>query len=668
MRVFCMGITLAIASATASAQPAVQANDSVQNAFDAANAALDAKDWTTALERYVLVESRLMKGKRNARSLGTVRLRKGVALYWLRRDQDSAAAIQQGLETLPQDDPVMRQEIAQGLQMLGRIAVRAFDYPAAIAHFAKAVSYTTGDGEHASALLELARYAIWADRAVAAKTLDEIGAIIRRTPSANKSWLGLLHQYRGRLLLNQGRIREARSAYDDSIHSYGGLYSGKIDMLDSSVRSDAAIAALRDGDEEAARRYLVYAGAAMQSGLGFERGRDMDPPDCGGPLNLQPEDVAVIELAIGELGEVISAEPVFFSGSVEKAHAYAKAVGNWSWSADELKKVGPFFRQQSRIELRCTRAFSRPSPELALTPALDAWLEKMEGVSLPDFPESRALANHAMMAELKRREIAHGPDSPKLLALLYKLANDPITGQYEAGEFAARGRAIARSAKAPPKARLLFEITHLSKMRPATALLASQAREAELVALRSDPEIRADNAASATLLLWIYDYLPANRRRDEGIPLLRSIVDDKGLDEKEPVRAGALVRLANLSFASGQVEEARSFFDRSGLTGQQCALVNVQPKQTGGLIADRDYPNDAIRWGMGGWTTIEFDIRADGTPENVRPVIAFPPFVFGKSTVEQFWGFRYEPTYRPAGWTGCGSRRQHVTYRFKPRR
>ena len=57
------------------------------------------------------------------------------------------------------------------------------------------------------------------------------------------------------------------------------------------------------------------------------------------------------------------------------------------------------------------------------------------------------------------------------------------------------------------------------------------------------------------------------------------------------------------------------------------------------------------------------DISADGRTANERPIISFPPFVFGDPTVKQIKGFRYEQSYRPAGGMGCGGQQQRVSYK-----
>ena len=131
------------------------------------------------------------------------------------------------------------------------------------------------------------------------------------------------------------------------------------------------------------------------------------------------------------------------------------------------------------------------------------------------------------------------------------------------------------------------------------------------------------------------------------------------------MKVGALVRLANLSVQAGRIEEARGYFERTGLGGRECTLVDARPRKTGGNIGNNDYPLEAVRWGMGGWAVAEYDILPAGSPAHIRPIVAFPPFVFGEPTARTLASLRYEQSYRPQGSQGCGGFRQRVNYRFK---
>ena len=71
-----------------------------------------------------------------------------------------------------------------------------------------------------------------------------------------------------------------------------------------------------------------------------------------------------------------------------------------------------------------------------------------------------------------------------------------------------------------------------------------------------------------------------------------------------------------------------------------------------------------MRWGFSGWTKIEYDISANGETLNVRPVVAYPPFVFGAAAAKAADRFRYYPSFRPDGGLGCGGKTFNVAVRM----
>jgi outer membrane biosynthesis protein TonB len=155
-------------------------------------------------------------------------------------------------------------------------------------------------------------------------------------------------------------------------------------------------------------------------------------------------------------------------------------------------------------------------------------------------------------------------------------------------------------------------------------------------------------------------------RRNKGITLLKALSTDTGRVLNDPIRVGALIRLATLENEAGRLAAARAAFADSGLSAQQCALVDARQRIKSGNISDNDYPLEASQSGFSGWTVIEFDISADGSTLNQRALISFPPFIFGDPTIKQIKQFRYEQAYRPEGGLGCGGQQQRVRYRAHP--
>jgi hypothetical protein len=539
----------------------------VQRQFDEASAALAAGDWATALAQFSDVEARLASGKTPGRTAGIVKLRKAKAAFALGRQGEGLALLEEGLALLDDKDPVLGPEIFEAHHGLGKLKAGAFDYHAALAHFARATAIAPGNGYRVTVLLDRVRFGLWLDRDDARATLDEVDAILARSPKALPEWHGLARQYRGRLLLNEGKAGEARSHFDAAIKAFGGLRLGKVDYLDTTARGDAAIAALRDGDENGAKRPLAYAGASLHSELGFEGGLTMEPPPCGGPMNLMPDDVAVVQLSISAQGTVTGAEPVFFTGVPAKAVAYAQAVSRWTWSREELERVSPFFRSQTRVEIRCTVAFGREVPERLLIPAAVEWMKANGIAALAELPARPAESQAFLEAELARRTAAYGAASPPLLPVLMALLTHPLTPREERRRYAGLGRETALATKAPASVRAPFEFAYASLASGMAVLGDKQA--AALLALLEQPDLNADSRVRAAVILGAFESLRRETRLRDGVALLRRVADDTTLFAVDPLKVGALVRLANLSVQAGKIEQARGYFERTGLGRQK---------------------------------------------------------------------------------------------------
>jgi outer membrane biosynthesis protein TonB len=125
---------------------------------------------------------------------------------------------------------------------------------------------------------------------------------------------------------------------------------------------------------------------------------------------------------------------------------------------------------------------------------------------------------------------------------------------------------------------------------------------------------------------------------------------------------GALVRLASLQAASGKLAAARVSYDKSGLSAQQCSLVDAKPAiRRPGNDVER-FPDEARQWGFEGWVVAESDIEADGKTTHSRVIVAYPPQVFEDSAISIIKHTRYEQTYRPEGGLGCGGQRIMVNF------
>lgn len=646
--------------------PAAPQKSPIQQQFDDATAAAAAGDLQRAYDIYEKLESTLA-ARTPSKSLNIVRLRKGQMEYRLGRKNEGEAAISSALAKLDEKDASLLLDRVDAYLTLALIDEQRFDYAGAIRKLRTALSLGAEDFDKVRIYAQLIPLNIFVNADEALADADAALAIIARNSDVNKEWLGVIRGLRGRTLSNLGRFKEARADLKVAINRLGGLSSARINLLDAAARSDASIAATRDNDPEQGRLLLAYTGSSQASEQGFRLGVGMEPPACGGLNGPKPEDIAVVEFSIKKDGKINHVRPVYYSGDRAVAVQFASAVSEWFWDAETLKDVDLFFRALTRLELRCTTTFQKGNAVDLLIPAVQTWLKSItpdaSNVSNRDNDQSSLDSLNATMIKLAQQ---NGADTPAMIYPLIRLSYHHFIPFALSRNYADRAYALAKKASAPPQ--VLAFLAHsaayyLDKRNPENK---SSPFQLAINTALAEPDIAKDPLASAVLRLVFFDSLDAKQRTSLGADTLKPIAEDQRLQNNDPVKVGALTRLANVAANNGNVDEARSLFTRTGLSAQQCALVDAKPVQTGGSLSYKDYPTEAISLGLGGWTVVEFDIDANGQTKNRRPLIAWPPFIFGDPAVKGIASFKYQQSYRPEGGLGCGGQRQRITY-FLPK-
>jgi outer membrane biosynthesis protein TonB len=632
------------------------AQPTIQQQFEAASAALDADHWAQALALYETLEARLPATRK--RDLGVVRVREGVALGELEREEDAAEKLRLGLPALPANDPSLVSDRFTGLLMLAKISERSLDYGEAYKDYLAAESLVPDFDSKMPAIRGLIQTGMFFDAPAALARADAAIASAASAHPTDKKREAMFRTLRGRVLLNMNRPAEALKELQHAVDLLGGL-TEKVTINDLSARSDLAIAALQSGDRDKAREYLAWTGAGHFK-QGFPEGTGMTPPPCG--TDLSPSDVAIVEFSIRDDGNVSYAAPIYSSRQGASALLFAQAVTGWSWNPSELKDIGGLFRALTRMEIHCSTASEHPSASHALRQNLDQWLES-RGVAPSDVAQGRSDAARLgpLQEELMRREEASGPSSLAVLPVLADLASNALVGREDRRADLSRALAIARAEKAPPAA-LAWIGMGLAATEWSWARHADRRVDA-VRALLADPAIAADPHTSAAVRLVLAELLEDMKKdKAEVVAILSQVPTTPGLDPHDPLRAAALARLASVQLRAGNAEAARSAYAQSGLTATQCSLLDQRPRLKASGASSADFPMEAMRWGFEGWVKVEFDLKADGGTTNVRPVIAYPPFVFEAAASEVLQHSRYEKVFRPDGALGCGGLDQRVMF------
>lgn len=630
---------------------------SIQQQFEAASDALGSRKWEDALSIFESLEKRLAT---NPRSIGLVSVRKAEALTALGRDEEAEKALLSGLAALPENDPSLAEDRLLGRLALALINERALDYGEALRLYRHAHDEAHEPSTRLRSMLGLIRTEMFYDGTAALANADRALALIASQPEGSKSLTGAVRILKGRTLLNLGRIKEGRAELETAVRELGGL-TLKVDAADISARSDLALAALLDKDRQAAQRYLAYTGAGRLPD-GFRMGEAMTPPACGGDGDLRPDDVAVVEFSIRPDGSVGTALPIYASREGDSALAFARAVAQWSWTPEAMASVPTLFRLLTRVELRCTMADERPSPVDMLIPDAERWLAARDVAPAPTLPDSDARQVKILVDELARRETQFGENAIQLLPILSGLASNRVISLEAANAHGRRAFAIARAHEAPPAVLGFFG------MKAASAgfgrrIRAGKTTPPDLSALLADSTIASDPRAEAAIRLTSAEMQYRwNKDVRAAIAHLIAIRDLPGLSPLDPFRTAALARLSSLQFVSGQAEQAQESFRLSGLTANQCALLDTPPRKKSGSASSNDYPEEALNWGFSGWTAQEYDIRPDGKTTNVRTIVSYPPFVFGAAGNTIAKRLTFEKSFRPEGDLGCSGAIQRMVF------
>lgn len=632
---------------------AAVAAPTLQARFEEASAALTAQQWQSAADKFnVIGETPGL----SPRTKGVVAMREGQALFHLDREEEAAALLRKGLTQTPSDDPTLKDDRVDALMILGGIERGNFDFPAARSNFEAVHTLSSDPTIQLTALLSLANVTMFDADGAALNYMDEAIKFIA-AHKVDATVDGQVHDLRGQVLLNRGDTQGALVDFNIALKDFGGL-TVKTDLNDVEVRSNLVLGYLLAKNRERARAFTGMTGEGRApDNLMLREPADADLPACGG--DTKPDDVVVVEFGIGEDGATLYAKPVYASHPGPMATDFARAVYSWSWDPERIKGIPLFYRAHARVELRCTTASNRPSPIALLRADVDSWLEASKVAPIGG-TESEARRIPRLRTALADHE-KHGPDDLSTVPLLVGLAESVGTGFQDARDLYARADRVAAAEKAPTSVRTYFAIRAAAS--PSSKRRDTDAYIATLTGLLKTPAVLADPRSAATLRLIVAQ---SRSYRDPvgASQYLEAVVTEKGLDARDPLRVGALLQLASIRAQQKDLGSARHYYDLTGLDAQQCALVDAEPVRLRGAASEGDYPVEAREWGLSGWAHTEFDIKADGSTEHVRTVMAYPPFIFGPAIERVVARQKYTQSFRPEGGLGCGGKMFHQAFHF----
>lgn len=648
-----MIIRAAVVLALTMSSPAVA--QSVQARFEAATAKLGAKDAAGALQDLDALEGFLAgQPKPNQFNLAVTRAMRAETLAALGRADDARQAVNAALAG-PWLERAGLEPVRDSAQLLSaKLYEGTLDHAAAAKLYLTVAERTREPATRATALIGAARTEMFVDAKSALEHIEQAVKLAESDVAVGKAEMANILGLKGRILINGGRYEEAKTLLVRAVDLRGGL-TQRTDLGDVSLRADAGIAFLRLNRPDLARKYLAFSGAGV-SEVPLPTPLESPLPPCGGEADIRPEDVAVIEFTVLDDGRVVAPRPIFASRQGEMAYVFARAVGDWSWEPEKARAVKLFFRYSPRVELRCTNQTGRPSLLAEFEQVTSEWLVSQNAPIL-----NGSTADLARQLKAQLDALPAGYRSAKRLGLLIQLQRNAAIPDETRMNYAAEAIALARALRVPQPVLFLvsFDATGIDVGRKSSWRQRAEARIGRLQALLASSDF-TDPRIRATLLTVMAGHLAVVKRPDEEIAALRTVADDKALPERDPLKVAALVALANAYAARGDFPSAQAAYARTGLSAQQCALLDNGPVLSQSGFGS--FPDDAMEWGFDGWTSLEYDVAADGKTRNARIVTAFPPQVFARASEEVSRTVRYRVSFRPESDTACTAMQRRVRF------
>ena len=643
----------------------------VQQDFDVAQALFDAGKMAEARTAFAALLARFSPTSQG-KAASLVRARLGNALI-ATGEADQAepmlVAAVSGLKGTTQPDieerGVALYDLGRARESIGSLDAAAESYRAAVASGA----FPAGGANDIGARAALARSVIWSNPAQARQLLDGLLALPPETFGKSQDQRALLQTLRGRVELNANNPTEAKRWFTMAAKTAGGATTTSVSVADVRIRGDLALANYKLGKMDEVQRFIALSGAGQLLSEGLSTASEMPLPACAPLTGLAPDAVAVVEFSIANDGRTAGVTPVYASkgsgtatGEVDDGPEvlFPQAVRNWSWSPESLAKLDPFWRQSIRVELRCfttgndyyavAKSFSRDN---------SAWVIPLVFEPLPNLQGSAPVTLPLIRADIARRETKFGDKSPQLLQAVAALSNNTAAPAAERIAASERYRALLIENKAPASLVILSRMTDIQWRSGGAKNQAEASRRLRdgYAALLAEQEAAGADQSRIGMFtrLQLAEILEDLRAMPASRALLEAIVTTPLalLPAGDPIRIAALLRISNQAAAARDSATAATALAATGLSPEQCALVDVRPQAINRSITEKAFPALAIGWHTGGFARVGYDISTDGSTTNVRTITASPPFIFGPGTEKAIKNFRYQPVLRPENSVGC---------------
>lgn len=628
-----------------------------QQDFDAAQAALEAGKLGEARTGFAALLARMGEGARSRSSM-IVRERLAETMVLLGDVEEAEPLLLTALDGLAAGVPAVAEERANALLQLARVEEEQGRVRDALGHWQAVVDeklLPAGSAPELQARLGIARTALWTQPDLARTMIEGL----QKEPDAG--WgPDPLNIARARILqwrllaqidVRAGDLEAAAAKLARASRLAGGTATSRVNLDDVQLRADLAVLAWLRKDYDKLAEYTAMSGAGMLDDGSRSGGRGATPP-CAPVGTLAPDAMAVIEFGVRNDGRVLNVRPVYASVGSGPAdshpeEAFAAAVHQWSWPAEQAMAVNPLWRSAIRVELRCMT--TQPDTVIgSLESEVARWLQA-KTLDTPALKGTDAQRRTQLLAAITAVEAADGAQSPRLLPILWALLHNSAVSGGERRTLGARLATLAELHKAP--------LLMLRQGRQAASLgwQSSQASDRRLIPV-------ADAAGEGRLADYLRLEQAGDLGKDAQEALLKAIAARRA--DGDPLRTRALVQLSDLAFGRGNARLAADALGQTGISPGQCALVDVRPESSNAIMTSDDFPPAAQQWHLSGYVLYGYDITPAGRTINTRVIMARPPFAFSDAVNKRVATWRFKPVLRGDQTVGCVGRSGPVRFRL----
>lgn len=620
-----------------------------QEIYNAAQAAFDRGDMTSAATGFARV---LADPQHPSRTDGIIRSRYARALIGLGRINEAIAAAREAVKEFSSTAKPDVERI-QALLTLGDTLRADLQMDAAINVYneiRQSAGLDEADRTRTDFDLILAAMVVRPDLAssIAKKYISDQ----THFDALDKSLRAQILQLGAEAALNKGDEATARSLIDRAIKLI--ILSGtKISLLQSVISADGALIYTLSKDLDRAHFYLAYSGAPYVPEKGWLRHASLPLPTCDDVFN--PQDVAVVQIAIDPRGHVIGVQPIYASRSGEMGLVAARAVQQWQWPTYDVARLDPFWRLAVRFEIRCV---SRPEPQQlsdSFKVATSDWLET-KGIYLGLETDDRGRIS-------SRRDEPIAPSSLSATLVAFAIeADTPGTDEHRSRKdqpppTLSEMEAILAKAGAPADVRAFIAYWGIRGIK-------SDSSKAE--ALRANADTIAAMPGGIRAAAWLQTEAAINDEAAHKYGAARASFDQvlripsTLLPASDPIRAVATFHLASIDVKRGDQAAATARVESIGLDAQQCSLLDLQQVRTDHYA--RSFTDEIGRWGFFGAVRESFDITPAGRVTNIRTVLAQPPFVYDDLAKEALSNARFTLPANDGQMLGCTANTTSFTF------